>query len=84
MKTASFRSNTSGNVSVMFAASIFAIIGVAGLAIDMIRAENMRANLNAAADAASLAAVAQIRESKLNSETKISSNAHLAGQSDKG
>jgi Flp pilus assembly protein TadG len=55
----SFSRDRSGNVIMLFALAIVPMAGFAGALIDYSRAANVRLQLNAAADAAALAAVSQ-------------------------
>ena len=75
MQYSTFLKNNAGNVTIMLAASMFAILGVAGVAIDYIRADNYRTSLNAAADAAALGAIASIRSNSTASDAKIKTDA---------
>jgi Putative Flp pilus-assembly TadE/G-like len=75
MMCARFLKNTAGNVTIMLAASMFAILGVAGAAIDFIRADNYRTTLNAAADAAALGAIAFIQSNVSGTDASIKAKA---------
>jgi Flp pilus assembly protein TadG len=52
-----FIRNLKGNVAIIFALSLVPIVFLAGMALDFTSATQKRARLNAAADAAALAAV---------------------------
>ena len=62
MTLRSFISDTAGNVAMMTAISAVALFGAGGAAVDYVRLGNERTTLEAAADAASLAAMAIIRD----------------------
>ncbi|HEY5796055.1 MAG TPA: pilus assembly protein TadG-related protein [Bosea sp. (in: a-proteobacteria)] len=68
--TKSFARDRRGNVAFMFAFALVPMIGVAGVVIDYSRATAARAQLNAAADSAALAAVAQVAMLKTVAEAK--------------
>jgi len=66
----SFSAERSGNVITLFALAMVPMIGFAGALIDYSQAANVRLQLNAAADAAALAAVSQNAMLKTLAESK--------------
>jgi Flp pilus assembly protein TadG len=55
----SFRRSTSGNVAMIFALALIPVLGMVGAGVDYSRAANLRARLQAAADAAAVGAIAK-------------------------
>lgn len=63
MSAQNFRSNRSGNVAIIFALTIAAIISMLGLAIDFQRSVSAEQNIQSALDTATLAAARQMQDS---------------------
>jgi Flp pilus assembly protein TadG len=55
----SFRRSTSGNVAMIFGLALIPVLGMVGAGVDYSRAANLRARLQAAADAAAVGAIAK-------------------------
>src|ERR1700742_2537764 len=77
-----FFGNKSGNVAIMFAITCVPLISAVGCAVDYSMATRMRAKLESAADAASVASISQQSHGYLAPATMTSNGSVSAGVTD--
>jgi len=77
-----FRRNRSGNVAVIFALTLLPIVSAVGCAVDYNRATQIRAKLQAAADAASVGSIARTSPAFIAAGTMTSDGAIPVGVTD--